>query len=179
MHQPARAQEQSIALYQRYAPAVFAYLMRQVGSREDAEDLLLEVFLALVEKGPALQEDEHLVRAYIWSVAHHKVADHFRHFTRHPSIPLANVEEMLYERDERQPEQVALRREEYAQLYTLMRELPEPQREILQLRFGHELSYSEIAQIVAKSEAAVRMILHRALKVLRGAYSGKETGRSR
>lgn len=36
-------------LYQRYAPSIFAYLYRQTTSREDAEDLLLEVFLAVRE----------------------------------------------------------------------------------------------------------------------------------
>lgn len=177
-HQSARAAE-PMELYERYAPAVLGHLMRQVGSREDAEDLLLEIFLAVVEKGPGLSQDEQLVRAFIWSVTRNKVVDYYRRYKRQASVPLVDVEEMIYERDDQEPEQVALRREEYAQLYQLINALPETQREVVQLRYGHELSYGEIAQIVAKSESAVRMILHRALNILRGAYSGKQMGRSK
>lgn len=178
MQQPVQALEQSTALYQRYAPAVFAYLLRQLGSREDAEDLLLEVFLAVLEKGANLKQDESHLRAWIWTVARNKVADHYRRFTRRPSIPLVEVEEQVYEREEHEPEQVALRREEYAQLRATMKELPELQQEVLQLRFGHELSCAEIAQVVSKSESAVRMILHRALKLLRSCYARDRAGRS-
>ncbi|GCE25578.1 RNA polymerase subunit sigma [Dictyobacter alpinus] len=178
-HQSSARVPEPMDLYERYAPAVLAYLLRQVSLREDAEDLLLEIFLAVVEKGAALHQDEQLVRAFIWSVTRNKVADHYRRYSRRASIPLVDVEEMIYERDDREPEQVALRREEYAQLHKLINELPETQREVVQLRYGHELSYGEIAQIVSKSENAVRMIAHRALNILRGAYSGKPTGRSK
>lgn len=45
MQQPymVRAQVEGARLYQQYAPAIFAYLLRSVGSREDAEDLLLDL----------------------------------------------------------------------------------------------------------------------------------------
>ncbi|MEO7019958.1 MAG: sigma factor, partial [Ktedonobacteraceae bacterium] len=36
-------------LYQRFAPVLFAFISRKLASREDAEDLLLEVFLAALE----------------------------------------------------------------------------------------------------------------------------------
>lgn len=178
MQQPAQDFEQATTLYQRYAPTVFAYLLRQVGSREDAEDLLLEVFLAVLKKGSILEHDEQRQRALIWAVARNKVADHYRNLTRHPNVPLLDVEEMLYEREEHEPEQVILRQEEYAQLYRTIKELPEAQREVLQLRFGHGLSCAEIAQALSKSENAVRMMLHRSLKLVRSIYARRRAGRS-
>jgi RNA polymerase sigma-70 factor, ECF subfamily len=178
MQQSVQDLEQSSALYQRYAPVVFAYLLRQLGSREDAEDVLLEVFLVVLQKGSALEQDEQRVRSWIWTIVRNKVADHFRSFSRHPNIPLADVEETIYERDEQEPEQIVLRREEYAQLRTTLKELPKLQREVLQLRFGHGLSCAEIAQIVSKRESAVRMLLHRSLKLLRNLYDRGSAGRS-
>lgn len=65
MQQPTLVFEQSTALYQCYAPAIFAYLLRQLGSREDAEDMLLEVFLAVLEKEIPLEHDEPRIRALI------------------------------------------------------------------------------------------------------------------
>ncbi len=57
MHTSAAA-----ALYARYARAIFAYLRLHTPSREDAEDLTLEVFLATLEYNPlsGLSDDEQL-----------------------------------------------------------------------------------------------------------------------
>ena len=54
MQQPDRAllsDAPGTTLYESFAPALFAYLLKQTASREDAEDLLLEVFLAALERG--------------------------------------------------------------------------------------------------------------------------------
>ena len=45
-------------LYERYATTVFTYLRRRLPSREDAEDVLLEVFLAAFERNTGLAEHE-------------------------------------------------------------------------------------------------------------------------
>ena len=37
-------------LFDRYGPVIFAYILKHVRSREDAEDLTLEVFTAALEK---------------------------------------------------------------------------------------------------------------------------------
>ncbi len=166
--------EQSTLLYQRHASVVLAYLLRQIASREDAEDLLLDIFVVVLEKGESLGQDEQRQRAWLLTVARNKVADYYRRFTRKPSIPLLDVEDQLYEREENAPERVALRREEYRNLYSMLKHLPEPQREILQLRYGHELSCEEIASLISKSESAVRMMLYRAIKALRALYPGNE-----
>jgi RNA polymerase sigma-70 factor, ECF subfamily len=175
---PAQLFEQSTALYQRYASAVFAYLLRHLGSREDAEDMLLEVFLAVLEKEMVLRLDEQQLRAFVWAIARHKITDHYRRTKQHRSVSLTVVEELIYENDARAPEQIVLYREEEAELHSTLRELPEQQREILHLRFGHELSCAEIAQVTSKSEGAVRMQLHRSLKLLRRLYHKKEAERN-
>ena len=158
-------------VYQRYAPAIFAYAYRQIGAREDAEDLLLEVFLASLEneKFWSFSDDEQ--RAWLWRLARNKVADHFRRFTRQPSVPLKQVTENIYANDDLAPEQVTLKREEYANLHSLLQGLSEQQQEILLLRFGHGLRCTEIAPVLNKSEGAVRMLLSRTLRLLRTIYT--------
>ena len=158
-------------LYQHTSPALLAYLLRQVHSRQDAEDLLLEVFVAALENEQFKLLDERKQQAWLWTVARNKVADYYRHFRRHPSIPLVQMADTIYEREELEPEQITLRREEYARLHDTVRELPEVQQEILQLRFGHGLSCGEIATMTEKSEGAVRMLLSRTLKLLRSIYT--------
>ena len=163
-------------LYERYAPALFAYLLRNVVSREDAEDLLLDIFLAILEKRSSADVDEQRLLTWIWVVARNKVVDYHRRSKHRVSKELETVKDALFEKDERAPEQIALKNEEYHKLHLALQELPELQRDIVQLRFGRDLSCGEIATVMKKSEGAVRMTLHRTLKLLRTLYTRNEKG---
>ena len=178
MPQPymVHTQASDAEFYQRYAPAIFAYLLRNVVSREDAEDLLLDVFLAVLEKKLSADLDEQRLVAWIWVVARNKVVDYHRRSKHRTHKELRTVKDALYEKDEQAPEQMALKNEEYQKLHMTLRELPELQRDIVLLRFGHGLSCSEIANVIQKSEGAVRMALHRTLKLLRTLYTRNEKG---
>lgn len=177
MQQPEPIYERATEVYERHAPTVLAYLLKRLGSREDAEDMLLEVFTVVLEKEPMLRMDERAVRAWILTVARNKVVDFYRRSRRLSSVPLMDVEERLYEHEEREPEQALLRQEAFQQLQRHVRSLPALQQEILQLRFGEGLRSAEIAQIVSKSENAVRALLYRALKLLRGIYDDERAER--
>lgn len=161
------------AVYQRYSPALFAYLYRHASSLEDSEDLLLEVFQAALERpgfellGAKGQE------AWLWCVARNKVTDHHRKRVRRQGIPLELVPEDMYEPDRETPETALLRQEKYEQLYANIRRLPAVQQEIVRMRFAMGLRSTEIATILHKSEGAVRVALARALKLLRKIYESE------
>lgn len=156
------------AVYQQYAPQVLAYLLRYMPSHQDAEDLLLEVFMAVLEKLPAL--DKRRLAAYLQTVARNKMADYYRRRGKHQIIPLEDIAETAYEREELEPERVLLTREQYTLLHQAVNSLPELQQTILRLRFSHGLRCGEIATRLAKSENAVRMMLSRSLKHLRSLH---------
>ena len=165
-------------LYQRFAPVLFAHIYRHTSSREDAEDLLLEVFMAALEfegfAGLGAPEQE----SWLWSVARNKTIDYYRRHARRPKLELDLVVDSLYERDEFAPEHVTLRREEYAHLRANIAQLPEIQQEVLRLRFANDLHCSEIATVLQKSEGAIRMLLSRTLKLLRTIYTQEERGKN-
>src|SRR5579885_1760761 len=81
------------AVYQRYAPALFAYLYRHADSLEDTEDLLLEVFQAALERPGFENLEMKEQEAWLWCVARNKMADHHRRRARRQSIPLDLVPE--------------------------------------------------------------------------------------
>ncbi len=164
-------------LYQRFAPVLFAFISRKLASREDAEDLLLEAFLAALEHPGFAQLNAKEQENWLWSVAHNKLIDHYRRITRRPGVQLDLVLDDLYERDEYAPEQVTLRREEYARLRVNIEQLPELQQELLRLRFANDLRCSEIAAVLQKNEGAVRMLLSRTMKFLRTIYEKEARGR--
>jgi RNA polymerase sigma-70 factor (ECF subfamily) len=159
-------------LYQRYAPAILMFLCRQLPTREDAEDVLLEVFQAAVESKTLPGLDEQRQRVWLWTVAHNKATDHYRRTRRRPAsfMGLEEAAEVPAADDDFAPESAALRQETYAELRAHISSLPELQQEILRLRFARGLKCSEIAQQLNKSNAAIRTMLSRSLNLLRSIY---------
>jgi RNA polymerase sigma factor (sigma-70 family) len=158
-------------LYEQHAPGIFAYLRRQNLAREDAEDILLEVFLAASERNnlAGLAAGEQL--AWLRQVTRHKLADHFRRANRRVMVDLDLVAETLYADDAQAPEQVALQRESERHLRAAISRLPAAQQQVLRLHFGEGLRCVEIARLLGKGESAVRMALSRALNLLRTSYT--------
>ncbi|MGH2508896.1 MAG: RNA polymerase sigma factor [Ktedonobacteraceae bacterium] len=165
-HAAARsAREEEV--YRRYAPAVFTYLLRHIPIHQDAEDLLVEVFLAVLEKLPLLDIDEKRLAAYVQTVARNKMADYYRKRGKWQIVPLEAIMEIAYEPTELAPEQLVLAGEELANLRQAFGALPAQQQTILRLRFAHGLCSRDIAAHLSKKESAVRVMLSRALKFLR------------
>lgn len=164
-------QEHHAHLYERYAPAILAFLYKQIGSWEDSEDLLVEVFLAVLESRHFSEVAESDQERWLWKVTRHKLIDHFRRFARRPSLPLdIEVLEAVIGDGALTPEDNLLRREAYADLNATLLTLPQTQQEVLKLRFGYELECGQIAVALEKTEGAVRMLLFRAIKQLRKIY---------
>jgi len=159
-------------LYQVHARAIFAYIRLHLSELEEAEDLLLEVFLAALEQSFLVGKmDEAAQRAWLRSVAYHKMSDYYRRVRRRPVVTLDAIAETMYEDERRSPEQIVLSREELALVHAAVASLPELQRHVVQLRFFYGLQSVEIAEMLGKKEDTVRKLLWRALKVVRAVYT--------
>jgi RNA polymerase sigma factor (sigma-70 family) len=173
---PSYDDDSLVDLYQRHVYALLNFIRRYVFTREDAEDVLLEVFMAALERNAlvGLSDGEQL--AWLRRVAHNKCVDVYRRTQHQPTVSLESVAEILYEDEEQAPEQVALRSEEHALLRSYLANLPEQQQAVLRLRFAHGLRCIEIARRLNKREGTVRMLLSRALNLLRRNYEKQEKG---
>jgi RNA polymerase sigma factor (sigma-70 family) len=160
-------------LYQRHAPGIFSYLHLHVPSREDAEDLLVETFLAACESRSFDTLSEERQRLWLWRVVRNKVADYYRSPAHRPTINVDDLADVIYTDEACAPELLAERGEEYLQLRKGVQQLPWLQQRILQLRFVNDLTSAEIAKAVGKSDTAVRMMLSRTLNLLRSIYLKK------
>lgn len=158
-------------LYDRYAHIILHDVSRYLVTHQDADDVVLEVFLAALENQAWLTwgEDERL--AWLRRVAHNKAIDAYRRVARHPVLPLENAAHLLSEDDSATPEYTAIRNEEHAVLRAHLSALTEKQQEIVRLRFGYGLRSKEIAQRLNTSDNVIRVLLSRALNSLRRMYS--------
>ncbi|MFL5626403.1 MAG: RNA polymerase sigma factor [Ktedonobacteraceae bacterium] len=103
-------------LYDRYAHIILNYVSRYTASREDADDLVLDVFLAALENQVWITWSDGEQLAWLRRIAHNKAVDNYRRATRHPAIALDNATHMLYEDDDCAPERIILRNEDHALL---------------------------------------------------------------
>jgi len=157
-------------LYEKYWLTLLISIRPMLPSLEDTEDVLVEVFLAALESDILATLAERQQIAWLRRVAHNKAIDHHRHSVRRPVAHLDDIAEHLFDDDELGPERVVLRHEEVKLLKLRVAELPGPQQEVLQLRFGDGLRCAEIARRMNRSEGAVRTLLSRTLNLLRGIY---------
>jgi RNA polymerase sigma factor (sigma-70 family) len=186
MHQqPSRGEpgDSSIAvLYDRYAHTMLNYISRYISSREDVDDMVLDVFLAALEKQVWITWSDGEQLAWLRRIAYNKAVDYYRRANRRSSVALDRIASTLYEDEEQMPESVALRNEDYALLRAHLSNLSELQQEIVRLRFGEGLSLKEVALRLNKSDGVIRVTLSRALNLLRRIYlqqNGESNGSSR
>jgi len=163
------------ALYREVYPPVWTYLARRVPLRQDAEDLVSEVLFAFVEQLPRFDPRRGSVLSWVLTIAHHALIDQRRR--QRASAPLDDLVGSLARPDPSPLEEV-LRKETVRELVSLVRELPEQTRDILALRFGGELRYREIADLMELSEAAVRQRVSRAVRALDADLRSEEAGGS-
>lgn len=175
MHQSQNPIDHSVespvaALYRRYAHALLTYI-RALISSEDAEDILVEVFLVVIQNETPLRLGEKEQLAWLRRVARNKIIDRYRYLGRLPAfVPLEEIAERLIHDDEQEPEVQVLRGVDHAQLREYLSSLPQLHQEILRLRFADDLSTKAIAQQLSKNDGAIRMLLSRILNRLRAMY---------
>lgn len=145
------------SLYRQYLGAVYRYVYFRVGSRVEAEDLVSQIFLAALEGLPDYRHRGYFA-AWLFGIARRKIADHYRK----PRVdPLHSLAESAAA-DPDPLTQVILGEELSALQALIARQLPADQ-ELLRLRFAAGLSFEQIAAILRRSPAAVKMSLYRLL----------------
>lgn len=146
-------------LYRLYSGPVYAYLLAQVPSPQDAEEILGEVFVAAVRELPRTG-DAGGFRAWLYRVATNRAIDLARRRARRPEGPLEGLDLRPADDD---VEAEALSRADRERLWRAVRALPDDQRRVIALRLTGGLSAAEIAPIVGKRVGAVKALQHRAL----------------
>jgi len=162
------------ALYNRFAATILTYLSQMVSNRQDAEDLLLEVFMAACNNEMLLGLPAGRQLAWLRRVARNKAVDRYRHAARLTMLPLDQARETADAG--LTPQQYAERRQTYERLSQAFGQLSAIQQELLRLRYGRDLRLTQIAERFEKPEGTVRKLLSRTLHQLRQLYEQSERG---
>jgi RNA polymerase sigma-70 factor, ECF subfamily len=166
-----REPERFEALYRRYLARVYSYAYHELRDHHDAEDATERTFLSALagldrfderarpEDGP----EASTFRVWLFRIARNAVANQQRARRRHPTLPLDAAASVPSSSD---PAAAALRRSDADAAWRAVARLPADRRRAVVLRFVNELTTAEIARVLGRSEGAVRVLLHRALRTV-------------
>lgn len=149
-------------LYQRYATQVYRYLLVRVGNVPEAQDLTSQTFMAAMQ-GLKSYRGQQPFPAWLLGIARHKVADLYRR--QRPDVGLEMAEDVAADSDGSLEDAVS-RQLALEQVARKMQTLAPDRAEALTLRLFGGLEVPEIAQIMNRNEAAVRMLVFRGLRDL-------------
>ena len=147
-------------LYEAYVQAIHSYIGYRVESDMIAEDLTAEVFLKMVQGLPRYRDVGAPFGAWLYRIAATQVADHYRHHRR--IVDLSENQAT----DDTDPFGKTAKKEERQRLRQALAALPTDFQTLLILRFMQGQPHSLVAAALNKSEAAIRVMQHRALKAL-------------
>ncbi|NPA26367.1 MAG: RNA polymerase sigma factor [Chloroflexi bacterium] len=161
------------ALYQRYSPELYRFAARQLGDAGLAEECVAETFArflyALRNGGGPRQH----VRAYLYRIAQNWINDHYRQ-NRRRAPAAEDAERAAHLAGGPRPEDWFTDQEQTARLRQALALLPDAHRTVLVLRFVEQLPHAEVARIMGRSVAAVKVLQHRALANLRRTFERLE-----
>jgi RNA polymerase sigma-70 factor (ECF subfamily) len=159
------------ALYRRYLAQVYSYAYYELGDHHEAEDATERTFLAALANLDRFEERARpgdgdgasTFRVWLFRIARNVVANQRRGRRRHPQAPIETAALLA---DPLDVEGDVAIRDEAAAAWRAVGRLPADRRRAVVLRFVEEMSTAEIAGVLGRSEGAVRVLIHRALRTV-------------
>ena len=151
-------------VYDAYVGSVYRYLYYRVGSHALAEDLTSETFLRALRRIDSFSWQGKDIGAWFTTIARNLVADHVK--SSRFKLEVSTADMLDADRADDGIEDVVLGRLQSAALLDAVRRLRPEQQECLVLRFLQGLSVAETAEVLGRSEGAVKQLQLRAVRAL-------------
>lgn len=149
-------------IYEEYSTKIYRYFRYRVKNVWDVEDLTTTVFIKVYSKLEQY-DGRHPFGAWIFRIAHNALIDYLRKKRECP------VDQEMFSSlmaEDELPEECLLTQESTEVLWEKVHTLTVDQRNVIMLRYLADLKMNEIAQILGKSEASVKILHFRGIKKL-------------
>ncbi len=148
---------------------IFRLALSIVGDATEANEITQETFIAALRSLPHYQEKQSL-KAWLYTIALNNSRSHLR--KRKILERLRTTLTTIFQVENQKtisPEEAAIQSEEEAQIWNALNQLDERHRTVMVLRYFHDLSVAEIAEILSINEGTIHSRLHAAREKLRTA----------
>ncbi|SOD58639.1 RNA polymerase sigma-70 factor, ECF subfamily [Streptomyces zhaozhouensis] len=175
---PAAARDPELfeEFYRRHVDVITRFVARRCQDPHTVADLTAEVFLAVIDSGHTYRPDRGAERAWLFGVARNVVSSEHRRLARQRALDSRIAGRRLLEPDDiaRLEDKLTAEREG-RRLLAAMAELPESERQVLELVAVDQLSAAEAARALGISQVAARVRLHRARGRLRALAAAEDS----
>lgn len=151
-------------LYDTYLPKIYRFVFIKVSRKQDAEDITHQVFLSAWQNIQTFRFQGFPFSSWLYKIAWNAVIDHYR--TKKPEENIEFVAEDALSESSEFIKEIEIDFEIRIVKRELLK-LEDDQQNVLIMKFVNELTNKEIAGVLGKSEGAIRVIQHRALKQLK------------
>jgi len=162
--------EDAIAkLVHRYETGVFRLALSIVGEAAEANEITQDVFIAALRSLPSYQEKKSF-KAWIYTITLNHGRTHLRKrkTLQRLKATLTTIFRVEFQK-QTMPEDVVIQNEKEAMLWNCLNQLDERLRVVVVLRYFHEMTTLEIAEVLSINEGTVHSRLHNARERLRNA----------
>ncbi len=165
-----RAQKQDhqafTQLYEAYFDKIYRYVSFRVRNDMEAEDMTQQVFMKVLNSISSYKSQGVPFSSWVYRIAHNLVVDFMRQQNKKATVDIEGLQLISPAED---TQSVLEKQADVAAVKEASRQLTASQQEVLSLRFAGELSISECAKIMGKSEGAIKALQHSAVQALRKA----------
>ncbi len=151
-------------LYDRYVSKIYRFVFLRVGTRGEAEDITSQVFMHAWENITRYEHKGFPLSSWLYRMASNAVIDHYR--TAKHAVDIDSIPEDLFADVSDDGERIDSVRESELLRRAIAR-LEADQQSVILMKFVNDATNKEISQALGKTEGAVRVIQHRAIKQLK------------
>lgn len=152
------------SLYDYYQPKIYRFVLIKVGRREDAEDLTHQVFMSAWQNVESYKDLGHPFSSWLYKIAKNQVIDFYR--TRKQEASLEKIDPDYFVA----PAVAHFGMEEkmsVEKVRSAIETLKPDYQDVLVMRFIEDLPIKEVAATMDKTEGAIKVLQHRAMKELK------------
>jgi len=164
--------EEAIEMFVRqYQTGVFRLALSIVGDQAEANEITQETFIAALRSLSSYQEQKSF-KAWLYTIALNHSRTHLRKgkILERLRTTLTTIFQLETQK-QITPEEAVIQTEKEAQIWSSLNQLDERHRLVVVLRYFHELSISEISEILSVNEGTIHSRLHNAREKLRNALN--------
>ena len=161
-------------LYERFGRRVFSLAVRILSDSVSAEEVTQDVFMSVWRRGATYVSKKGKFTTWLFSITHNRTIDELRKRRRDLSRTNDDIDDHLnLKSGDVSPADATVAQSEYAKIRAAMEDLPEEQKNVVELSYFKGLTQTEIAEKTGQPLGTVKTRMRLALKKLRKALSAE------
>ena len=155
------------SVYNAYIDKIYSFIFFKVSTHEEAEDITSDVFLRAWQYITSSDRDVKNLNAFLYQIARNAVIDYYRSKSR---VEIVRDEDIMKNIEDQQQQRLLKEidvHSDFEKVEKIIKTLKDEYKDVVLLRYVEELSISEISNVLNKSKGSVRVLIHRAIKLIK------------